>query len=99
MISTMPHALPRHLLRETTRHGATVYYVRRDHGPRVRIRADYGTEAFWREYRAALEGTAPKAKPKPKPGGKTLAATLEKYRESSAWRQLSGLARREPRCP
>jgi hypothetical protein len=31
--------------------------VRIDHGPRIRIRAEYGTPEFDAEYRAALSGT------------------------------------------
>jgi hypothetical protein len=44
------------LQREITRHGKAVWYVRVDRGPRVRIRAEYGTSAFEAEYRAALAG-------------------------------------------
>jgi integrase len=89
----MPHPRPPHLHRQTTRHGKSVWYVRVDHGPRIRIRAAYGTPAFDVEYRAALQGE------RPAPGGKcregTLAWLLERYRETSAWRDLSMATRRQ----
>src|SRR5262249_11547752 len=81
-----------HLHRERTRHGVMAWYVRRGHGPRIRIKAEYGSEAFWSEYRAALEG-APK--PAAKPKAHTLAWGLARYRESSAWDSLSNATRRQ----
>jgi integrase len=88
----MPRPRPPHLLREETRHGAVVWYVRKGHGPRVRLKAEYGTEAFWGEYRAALEGA-----PKPSRAAKanTLAWALDRYRNSSAWAGLSNATRRQ----
>jgi hypothetical protein len=55
----MPRPRPPHLHREATRHGRLVWYVRRDKGPRIRIRAEYGTPEFEVEYQAALAGTPP----------------------------------------
>ena len=49
----MPKPRPPHLHHQETRHGRFVWYVRKDHGLRVLIRAEYDTEAFWAEYRAA----------------------------------------------
>ena len=88
----MPRPRPPHLHREETRHGLVTWYVRRGHGPRTRIKADYGSEAFWAEYRAALEGA-----PKPSKAAKahTLAWGLARYRESSAWSTLSNATRRQ----
>ncbi len=89
----MPHPRPPHLHRQTTRHGKTVWYVRVDHGPRIRIRTAFGTPAFDAGYRTALQGE------RPAPGGKcregTLAWLLERYRETSAWRDLSMATRRQ----
>lgn len=45
---------------EPDRHGNIRRYVRR-HGKRTRIRAEFGTEEFWRLYREAI-GQAPRAK-------------------------------------
>ena len=56
MILDMPRTRPPHLHRETTRHGRAVWYVRVDKGPRIRIRALYGTPEFKEEYDAAVEG-------------------------------------------
>ena len=90
----MPRPRPPHLHREETRHGDVVWYVRKKHGPRLRIRAAFGTDEFWREYRAALEGAASattRAKAKPQ----TLAWGLERYRSSPAWAALAVATRRQ----
>jgi hypothetical protein len=88
----MPRPRPPHLHRQETRHGEVVWYVRRGHGPRIRIRAEYGSEAFWKEYRAALEG-APLQLPQPK--ANTLAWALGRYRNSSSWAGLANATRRQ----
>jgi integrase len=68
------------------------WYVRRDHGPRTRLRSEYDTEDFWREYRAALEGVpAPTKAVK----SQSLAWGLGRYRASSAWASLSNATRRQ----
>ncbi|MBX9740968.1 MAG: tyrosine-type recombinase/integrase [Beijerinckiaceae bacterium] len=90
----MPRPRPPYLHHETTRHGAQVWYVRREHGHRIRLRAPYNSPEFWREYRAALEGSpvqsaAPKIKPQ------TLAWAIERYRASSAWAGLAVATRRQ----
>lgn len=95
MIGAMPKPRLPNLRHETTRHGKRVWYLRIDDGPRVRLKADFGTEDFLREYHAALSGGS--ARPSPK-GGKTRAGTLawliERYRETSAWLELSPATRR-----
>jgi integrase len=58
----------------------------------MRIRAAYGSEAFWAEYRAAMEGTPPPSKASK---SHTLAWGLERYRKSSAWAGLSHATRRQ----
>jgi hypothetical protein len=50
----MPRPRPPHLHRQVTRHGVTVWYVRIAKGPRIRIRADFGTPEFDTEYQTAL---------------------------------------------
>jgi integrase len=90
----MPRPRPPHLHREETRHGVVCWYVRRKHGPRIRLRAEYGSDEFWREYRAALEGVpagAARAKGKPQ----TLSWGLERYRQSPAWAALALATRRQ----
>jgi len=66
--------------------------VRIGKGPRIRIRADYGTPEFEIEYQAALAG-----QPRPKSGTKagSLAWLIERYRETPAWLQLSLATRRQ----
>lgn len=92
MIDEMPRPRPPHLLSEMTRHGRRVWYVRIGKGPRIRIKSEYGSPAFWSEYRAALESS-----PVPARSAKahTLAWGLNLYRNSSAWSQLSNATRRQ----
>jgi integrase len=92
-MSIMPRPRPPHLLRETTRHGKAVWYVRIDKGPRIRLRSPYGTREFEEEYQAALIN-----KPRPKLGAPisgTLAWLIERYRETAAWAALSAATRRQ----
>ena len=66
--------------------------MRRKHGRRIRIRAEYDTPEFWAEYRAALEGVPPTSKTAK---AHTLAWGLERYRNSSAWAGLANATRRQ----
>ena len=92
-MSDMPHARPPYLQRETTRFDKTVWYVRRErHGPRIRLKAEYGTEKFWQEYQAALSGLSPQPT---KVAAGTLAWLVERYREVKAWTSLSPATRRQ----
>ncbi|MFG1340575.1 tyrosine-type recombinase/integrase [Xanthobacter autotrophicus] len=88
----MPRPRPPYLHRQRTRHGEFVWYVRRGHGPRIRLRAEYNTPEFWAEYRAALEG-APAATKAKKP--QTLEWGIDLYRRSSAWAALALATRRQ----
>jgi integrase len=90
----MPRPRPPHLHREETRHGDVVWYVRKEHGPRTRIRAAFATDEFWAEYRAALEG-APGGPGRAKAKPQTLAWGLERYRRSPAWAALATATRRQ----
>ena len=62
MIDTVPRPRPPHLVRQVTRHGAVVWYVRVGKGQRIRLRKDYGTPEFEAEYQAAISGTAQPAR-------------------------------------
>lgn len=88
----MPRPRPPYLNYEQTRHGTHIWYVRKGHGSRIRLRAEYGSNEFWAEYRAAIEGA-----PKPSKNAKanTLAWGLDRYRSSSAWSALSNATRRQ----
>jgi integrase len=88
----MPRPRPPHLHREVTRHGKTSWYVRVGHGPRIRIRAEYGTAEFDAEYRAALAGAPVR---KAAPSTASLHWLVTRYRETLAWNSLSAATRRQ----
>lgn len=81
----MPKPRPPHLHKEKTRHGTTVWYVRIDHGPRIRIKEPYGTKAFYKAYDAAIRGL-----PAPPPG-KAVSGSLrwlvDQWKLSPDWFQ------------
>jgi integrase len=92
----MPRPRPPHLHRERTRHGSFVWYVRREHGARIRLRAEYDSQEFWKEYRAAIEGVPSKAAharllSKPQ----TLGWGIDRYCASAAWAQLAPATRKQ----
>src|SRR4051794_15085335 len=91
-VSDMPKPRPPHLLREETRHGTVTWYVRKGHGQRIRLKAEYGSAEFWAQYRAAIEGT-----PLPSKLAKanTLAWAIERYRKGSAWAGMSPATRKQ----
>lgn len=95
-MDAMPRPRPPHLVSETTRHGRVVWYVRIGRGPRIRIRAAYGTPEFTVAYEAAVKGEAAPAPAKF--NAKTLGWLVERYRESSAWAKLSTATRRQREC-
>jgi len=88
----MPRRRPPHLHREITRHGRAVWYVRVSHGPRMRLRVEYGTPEFDTEYRAALAGVPAR---KAAHSTSSLAWLLARYRETNAWSTLSAATRRQ----
>ena len=92
-METMPRPRPPHLVRQITRHGTPVWYVRLGHGPRIRLRAEFGTPDFEAEYQAALTG-APRTQ-KAGPSNGSLAWLIDRYRETSAWGALSNATRRQ----
>lgn len=92
-MAAMPRPRPPHLVCETTRHGKRVWYVRVGHGPRIRIAAEFGTEAFTEAYNAALDGETTPRRRTATAG--TLAWLLERYRESAPWLALSPATRRQ----
>jgi integrase len=92
MLMAMPKRLYPGLVKEVTRHGTDAWYVRPlHHGKRIRIRAEYGTDAFMAEYQDALQGAAAV-----KPLGATgsLSWLWGRYRASNVWRGLSPATRR-----
>lgn len=89
----MPRPRPPHLHREISRHGKPVWYVRIGKGPRIRIKDEYGTEAFQDAYQAAISGEAPAPAGKATKG--TLAWLLDQYRQTTGWSSLSNATRRQ----
>lgn len=89
----MPHPRPPYLQRETTRHDKTVWYVRKERGgPRIRLKAEFGTPAFWQEYQDALSGLC---RERQKATAGSLAWLVERYRETTAWTTFSLATRRQ----
>jgi integrase len=92
MTLDMPRPRPPHLVRETTRHERIVWYVRRGQGKRVRMNEPYGSEAFWREYRLAVEGAPVEAKG-PETG--SVSWIIARYVASAEWSDLSAATRKQ----
>ena len=84
----MPRPRPPRLHRQRTRHGKTVWYVRDGHGPRVRLRAEFGSPEFEVEYQVAISGQAVERGKKGAAVG-SLMWLFDRYRETVAWSGLS----------
>jgi site-specific recombinase XerD len=80
----MPRPRPPHLHQQRTQHGRLVWYVRKGHGRRTRIRAEYGTADFDAEYQAALAGRPVVRTQKGEPAD-SLAWLIARYRETAGW--------------
>jgi integrase len=92
----MPRPRPPHLHRQVSRHGKPVWYVRIGKGPRIRIRSAFGTPDFDSEYQAAIAGLPARQSPKDdRTALGTLAWLVERYRETTAWTDLSLASRRQ----
>ena len=90
----MPRPRPPRLHRQRTRHGKTVWYVRDGHGPRVRLRAEFGSPEFEAEYQVAISGQAVERGKKAAAVG-SLMWLFDRYRETVAWSGLSLATRRQ----
>lgn len=89
----MPRPRPPFLHRQITRHGRTVWYVRRGKGPRIRVPGEFGTPEFMAAYETAVRGESPTSSKRARTG--TLQWLYDRYRESSAWAELSNATRRQ----
>lgn len=89
----MPRPRPPHVHRETNRHGTTVWYVRVDHGPRIRLPCAPGGPGFDAAYRAAIAGEASDAARRGRAG--TIKWLIGRYTETSAWADLSPATRKQ----
>lgn len=85
----MPRARRPFLRHERNRHGKWCWYVRRG-SKRVRLPDDYGSEAFWSAYDAALAGPVVK---RVHASSGTLAWLVARYRESGAFQSLAPSSR------
>lgn len=96
MTDNMPKKLP-FLQKERTRHGTTVWYVRIDRGPRIRIRGKYGSEEFMSQYRAAISGEAVSQAKEDRQSNdpRTLSWLIDQWRNSSNWGQTAASTRRQ----
>jgi integrase len=94
-MDAMPRPRPPHLHRQVTQHGKAVWYVRIGKGPRIRIRAAFGTPEFDAEYQAAIAGLPARQTAKDDRATGTLAWLVERYREVGAWTNLSLATRRQ----
>ena len=83
---------PPYLLKETNRHGRTVWYVRKGDGPRVRIRGDYGSAEFVEAYEAAVNGRSQPQQAAASAG--SLEWLITRYRETGAWQSLAASTRK-----
>jgi integrase len=95
VIDAMPRPRPPHLQRQITQHRKAVWYVRIGKGPRVRIRARFGTPEFDTEYQAAITALSAQKKKEEGASAGTLAWLTERYRETAAWTNLSLATRRQ----
>jgi integrase len=101
VITGMPRPRPPYLVREVTRHGTTVWYVRRGNngvrGPRIRLRGEFGTSEFMAAYQAAIAAkpAVDAVGPKKGPPVGTLAWLIARYRETFYWQNLSAATRRQ----
>jgi integrase len=95
VIDAMPRPRPPHLQRQITQHGKAVWYVRIGKGPRIRIRAQFGTPEFDAEYQAAITALSAQKKKEEGASTGTLAWLIERYRETAAWTNLSLATRRQ----
>jgi integrase len=87
LIRSMPRPRPLRLHKETNRHGTVVWYVRVGQGPRIRIKAKYGTPEFEAAYQSAVNGERPRTPGKAAHG--TLGWLFDLYRQTSAWTDLA----------
>jgi hypothetical protein len=90
--SAMRRKFPLYVHHQTTRHGRSLLYFRKEHhGRRVRLRATFGTPEFWAEYNSALAGSVPESR-RCTPARSVDCGTAT---ETTAWSNLSHATRRQ----
>jgi integrase len=78
---------------EKTRHGRRAWYVRFGNGPRIRIKAEYGTPEFDAAYQAALRGEQSVPMAPARTG--SFEWLIARYRETISWQNLSPATKRQ----
>lgn len=91
----MPRIRPPYLHRVCTRHGKFVWYVRKRPGPRIRLRAEFGTPEFDAEYQAAIAGESVATHRASKTAAGSVAWLWARYRETGSWTNLKHTTRRQ----
>lgn len=94
MTDDVPRPRPIYLQKRWSRHGKLTWYVRVGRGKLVRLREEYDSPKFWEEYHAAIDGK-PRATTVPPTKSASLKWLIERYKDSSAWRELSPATRRQ----
>jgi integrase len=89
----MPRTRWPFLRHETNRHGQRCWYFRRENGKRIRLRGEYGSDRFKREYQAALQGREISVEHGPEAG--TVAWLVNRYKESLHYASLKKSTRRQ----
>lgn len=85
-----------HLLREKTRHGVMVWYVRVGHGPRIRMRQIFGTKEFKNEYDNAIVSGLPSTDDKKQAVKKgSLRWLIKEFMASGDWTKLAKETRKQ----
>jgi integrase len=94
LIAPMPRPRWPYLHREVSRHGTVRWVVRKGHGPRIPIEAEFGTPEFAAAYHAGLAGReiAPQ---KPRVDVKSLRWLIERWQASSAWAETKPATRQK----
>lgn len=92
-MTTMPRPRKPHLHHEKNRHGNFAWYVRVNRGPRIRIKAEYGTDEFNEAYELAIRGERPTKEKEAVRGSLEWLVML--YRQASAWTDLSLATRKQ----
>ena len=92
MNGDMPRKLPPYVNRHRTRHGKTLFYFRRNKGPRVPL-PDISSDDFTAKYLSALAASGPPEKRIVGVG--SLEWLIARYRETTIYRSLSPATRKQ----
>lgn len=92
-MATVPRPRLPFAQKHVTRHGAVVWYVRKGKGPRIRLRAPYGSPEFMAQYHVAIRDMATSAPRKAAAG--SIEWLVIQYRDSAAWHKLSTATKRQ----